>query len=153
MDMEARKLTALKDDLRRDLEAIERVERMMAFKNGSLLPLRDERQIPLQIQTVSSEEEEDDDSEVQAGSLRATIEQMINADPNNRWTTQKVLAQLKAANYPLRAKAPIYSVGQTLNVLVRKGKIRVARKGAGSAPNIYKGKTPEGGAMKESGSE
>ncbi|MGH7972520.1 MAG: hypothetical protein ACREIC_27720, partial [Limisphaerales bacterium] len=124
MDIEARKLAALKDDLRRDLEAIERVERMMAFKNGSLSPRPNERQVVLNIYDPEAAKD-DDETAVEAGSLRSKIEQIVNDAPDTRWTTQKVLAHLQSINYPLRAKAPIYSVGQTLNVLARKGKIRI----------------------------
>lgn len=147
MDMEARKLAALKEDLRRDLEAIERVERMMAFKNGSL-PRPDEREIPLpSLQVVDQATvTDDDDVEVQSGSLRSVIEQLVNSDPTTRWTTQKVLAHLRSVNYPLRAKEPIYSVGQTLGLLVKKGKIRLVRKGGGSTPHIYKAKISSEGA-------
>jgi hypothetical protein len=146
MDVEARKLIALKEELRKDMEALERVERLMAAKNGSL-SRPDERQLKLPINTKPKhdvlDDEEDDAENANSNSLRATVEQLLNAEPTVRWTTQKVLARLEDIKYPLRAKQPIYSVGQTLNVLVKKGKIRLARKGGGSAPNIYKGKATD----------
>lgn len=156
MDTEAKKLIALKDELRKDMEALERVERLMASKNGSL-SRPDSRQITLPVMDLILEEE---DAEAPANSLRGTIEQIVNADTTTRWTTQKVLVRLQELRYPLRAQKPIYSVGQCLNILVKRGSIRLARKGAGNAPNIYKGKPVafdlgapsrgEGGALESS---
>ncbi len=136
--MDAKQIGTLKEELRKDLEALERVERLMAAKNGSAAPVS-ENQLPL----LQVSEADEFDSEAPASSLRGTIEQIVNGDPSSRWTTQKVLARLKEMKYDLRAKQPIYSVGQTLNVLVKKGRIRLARKGAGSAPNIYKAKVQD----------
>jgi hypothetical protein len=143
MDAEAKRLAALKEELRKDMEALERVERLMAAKNGSL-SRPDDRQLPLPISPKPNHEamdtEDDDADDAPRDSLRATIADLLNSDPSIRWTTQKVLARLEEMKFPLRAKEPIYSVGQTLAVLVKKEKIRLARKGSGSAPHIYKGK-------------
>jgi hypothetical protein len=141
MDFDTQKITVLKEELRRDLEALERVERLMAAKNGIVAPV-DDKQLPLHVA-------DEYDTEAPVDSLRGTIESIINSDPNARWTTQKVLARLKEMKYDLRAKQPIYSVGQTLNVLVKKGRIRIARKGAGSSPNIYKGKIQDVGPTRD----
>lgn len=58
-----------------------------------------------------------------------------------------MLAHLMKIKFPLRAKKPIYSIGQTLNVLVKAGAIKLARKGGGSTPNLYRAKTPKTEAL------
>lgn len=141
--MDAKEIAAMKEEMRKNLEALERVERMIAAKNGIVAPL-DDKQLPLH-----EAEADEYETEAPVDSLRGTIEHIINSDPNARWTTQKVLARLKELKYNLRAKQPIYSVGQTLNILVKKGRIRIARKGAGSAPNIYKGKIQDVGPTRD----
>src|SRR5262249_9132943 len=144
--LDSKKLAALKDELLRDLEAVERVEKLMASKNG-LLSKPDKRQMTLPISSnkhaEAIENATEDAADAPKDSLRGTIERIINEDPSERWTTQKMLAHLRSISFPLRAEQPIYSVGQSLNVLVKKGKIRLARKGGGSAPNIYKGKASD----------
>jgi hypothetical protein len=138
--MDAAEIRLLKEELRKDLEAIERVERLMAAKN-SPRPA-DEHQLPPGAEPAVAGQEPDDSedfTEAPRDSLRGTIERIVNTDTTTRWTTQKVLARLKELNFNLRAKKPIYSVGQSLNILATRGRIRVARRGAGSAPNIYKG--------------
>lgn len=51
-----------------------------------------------------------------------------------------MLAHLLATQFPLRAKKPIYSVGQAMSKLEQRGKIRIVKRGAGNSPNVYKGK-------------
>jgi|ERR1035438_2166422 hypothetical protein len=149
MDAEVQKLTALEEELRRDLEAITRVRQIMALKNGSLSK-PDDRQIPLLMNLPAADPQADDDlDEERADSLIGTIDKTINSDPNIRWTTTKMLAHLQSIQYPLKAQKPIYSVGQTMKKLEEKGRIRVVRRGSGSAPNIYKGKATEPPAMED----
>ncbi len=143
--MKIDEIIALKEEAKADYDALERVERLWAAKNG-ITPkkVEDDLQMPLVVQQPAGTTEIDEyDTEAPSDSLRGTIERIVNNEPNARWTTQKVLARLQELKYDLRATKPIYSVGQSLNVLAKKGRIRLARKGAGSAPNIYKGKTQE----------
>ena len=147
MEPEAKKLAALREELRKDLEALERVERLMAAKNGSL-SRSDDRQMALPINNRSRildvDSAEEDAVNAPSMSLRGKIAEVINSDPNVRWTTQRVLAHLQDTHFPLKAQKPIYSVGQSLNSLAKRGNIRLVRKGTGSEPNIYKGKLPAG---------
>ena len=146
MEPEAKKLAALREELRKDLEALERVERLMAAKNGSL-SRPDDRQMALPInksRVLDVDSAEEDADNAPRTSLRGKIAEVINSDPSVRWTTQRVLSHLQAAHFPLKAKEPIYSVGQSLSSLVKKGNIRLIRKGTGSEPNIYKAKLPVG---------
>lgn len=133
MDADAKKLASLEEELRRDLDAIARVKELMARKRPP-----DSRQYALPIPISDKAKDSIDDLDAPAQSLRGTIENMINADPEARWTTQKVLAHLQQTGFPLKAQKPIYSVGQALQKLVDKGSIRIVRKGIGSQPNIYK---------------
>jgi hypothetical protein len=137
MNPEPEKLAALEADLRRDLEAIERVRRLMAFKNGSLPPT-DTRQYTLP-GAISDEPDEDLDG-ADTTSLTGKINQLVNSDPNMRWTTPRMLSHLQQIGFPLHAKKPIYSVGQTMQKLAARGDIRIVKRGSGSSPNIYKGK-------------
>jgi len=148
MNMDAKELAALEEDLRRDLEAIGRVRQLMAAKSSA--KAADDRQrtslpslFPLRPDPVETDLDEDS----APGSIRGTVETTINADPNVRWTTQKMLVHLQQTGFPLRAKKPIYSIGQAMQKLADAKKIRLVRKGAGNQPNIYKGlEQNQGGA-------
>ena len=143
MDLDAKKIIALKDELRKDLEALERVERLMAAKNGSLA-IADERKVvvPISLSVDDSINLEDEDDNP-ASSLKGTIENIVNADISVRWTNQKMLAHMQQTGFKFRAKKPIYSVGQAMTQLADTGKIRIVRRGVGNQPNIYKGKPAE----------
>jgi hypothetical protein len=140
MDYEPNKIAALKDELRKDLEALERVERLMRAKSDPETP-QDRRKKPTAaVQERPSEPEaQEPESEIMSGSLRATIATIINnSESTTRWTPRKVLSKLEEMKYDLRSKQPVYSVGQALKILAKRGDIKLARKGSGSAPNIYR---------------
>jgi hypothetical protein len=143
MDAEAKRLASLKEELLKDMAALERVERLMAAKNGSL-NRPEERQFVLPIsgkqpRVLDIDSAEEDAENAPTTSLRGKIGELINADPNVRWTTQRVLTKLQEMGFPLKAQKPIYSIGQSLQSLAKRGSIRVVHKGSGSAPNIYRG--------------
>jgi hypothetical protein len=134
---EAQKLTALEQDLRRDLEAIERVKKMMAFKNGSL-SAPDERQIPLM--TLEQDIPETANlADIPSTSLRGTIQSIMCADPSVRWTVQKMVAHLASTGFDLKAQKPVFSVGQAMKKLAESNRIKLVRRGSGSEPHIYRG--------------
>jgi|ERR1017187_1847308 hypothetical protein len=151
MQPDAEKLIALEAELRRDLDAIERVKRLMAFKNGSLSP-PDDRQYRLPVPLP--EDLGEDDAEVgPVKSLIGTVEQIMNSDPSVRWTTAKTLARLQHLGFSFKAKRPVFSVGQAIQKLVEKGRIRVVRHGSGNTPNIYKGKAPPNESAEDLGGQ
>jgi hypothetical protein len=154
MEAEQKRLAALKEELRKDMEAVERVERLIASKNGSL-NRPDDRQMALPIILKAQPQdrevtvvEESEEADPNLPTLIGTISQIINADRGVRWTTQKVLSHLGQINYPLKSAKPIFSVGQSLSKLVKQKKIILVRKGTGSTPNLYRGK-PMAGAEPE----
>src|SRR4051794_18454145 len=117
MDAETKRLAALKEELRKDMEALERVERLIAAKNGAL-SRPDERQLALPITGRPAQQDAIDNADEDAEnapttSLRGKIEEVVNLDPTTRWTTQRVLAHLLDIGYPLKAQKPIFSVGQS----------------------------------------
>ena len=153
--IDAKTIRAFQEELRKDLEALERVERMMAAKSGPAVSKSDKRSPlfpPADSESEAEVESDEYDTEAPSDSLRGTIERIVNGDLATRWTTQKVLTRLIEMRYDLRAKKPIYSVGQSFYVLAKKGRIRLVRKGAGSAPNVYRGKM-EGLRRHEGGSD
>lgn len=145
MDFEAERLSALEQELKRDLEAITRVRQLMAFKNGSLAGHKTE---PIQA-PISAADRLDFDDGVDVGldapstSLRGTIESTINANPSVRWTVQKMLKHLADGGFELKAQKPVFSVGQAMKKLADQKRISLIRKGSGSAPHIYRGKDKE----------
>jgi hypothetical protein len=146
MDAETnRKMLALKEELRRDLEAIERVERLMASKNGALGSDNRQRVLPIDLSVPAALglHDEDEENQEDVPSLKGTIEATVNADLTVRWTNQKMLTHLKKVGFPLRAKKPIYSIGQAMQKLSDAGTIKLVRKGTGNQPNVYKGKARE----------
>jgi hypothetical protein len=148
MDNDARKRIALKEELLRDLEALERVERLMATRNGVMPLPPDDRQsvLPLRVEVSDNITVEDDAADEPPRSLRGTMEAVVRAaGPAEKWTNQRMLNHLRAIKYPLRAKQPIYSIGQAMQKLEEAGVVRIARRGTGSQPNIYKLKqVPDG---------
>jgi hypothetical protein len=140
MDADAKKRIALKEELLRDLEALERVERLMATRNGIPLPPDDRQSIlPLSVSVSDSINVDDDPPEGLPTSLRGTMESILKAGgPSEKWTNQRMLNHLRAMKYPLRAKQPIYSIGQTMQKIEESGLIRISRKGAGNQPHIYR---------------
>jgi len=137
--MDATQITALErqmlEEHKKDLEALARLKRFLPT-NGSA-PTVDERQMALPV--LGRLDEDLDEAPVK--SLRGTIERIVNADPSVRWTTQKMVFHLQGIRFPLRAKKPIYSVGQSMQILANRGAIRLVRRGVGAAPNIYRGKS------------
>ena len=132
--MNPTELAAVEDELREDLEAFARVRRVLASRNGS--PSSASR-----IAEAALASNPDDLDEAPIRSLRGTVEQTVNSSPMTKWTTQKVLFEMQRNGFHFKAEKPIYSVGQALQKLVQKGKIRLVRKGAGSAPNVYRAGT------------
>lgn len=142
---DSQKLDALEEELRRDLEAIVRVRKMMAIKNGALgKPASNENQLTLIPTTAAfvSGSENAEDMDAPATSIRGMIVQTMNASPLTRWTTAKMLAHLQSINFPLEAKKPIYTIGQSMQKLAERGDIRLLKRGLGNRPNIYAGKEP-----------
>jgi hypothetical protein len=125
--MNAEQLAAIEAELKKDLEAVSRVRRLLEGKQSAS---------PEPTTEAGSTAE---DLESPVSSLRGTIERTMNADPQAKWTVQKMLSHLQQTGYPLKAQKPLYSVGQSMKILVDRGRIRLVRKGVGSAPNVYKG--------------
>lgn len=147
MDLKEQELSVLEQDLRRDLEAVTRVRRLIAFKNGSLTTQKAKAAPePINI-SVADQLHLDDavDTEIDAPlvSLRGTIESTVNADTSIRWTVQKMVKHLTDMGFNLKAQKPVFSVGQAMRKLADQGRIKLIRKGSGSEPNIYKGKEKE----------
>jgi hypothetical protein len=143
--MDDEQLSALEEELRRDLEALTRVRGMMASKGAAVLKRPEDQQLiklrPITAAPVKAANDDEDEGsyDLDATSLRGVIFRVISAEPNLRWTTQKVFAKLQSEKYPFQAQKPLISVGQALKALSKQEKIRVIRRGTGSAPNIYKG--------------
>ena len=148
MHLDATDIARMKSELQKDMEALERVERMMGQTTTSTMPVVADQ--PPVHETKSHPVDyglnvgfSRPDNMLEPISLVAAVTKVINDDPGHRWTTQGVFGKLKSMGYPFGAKEPIFSIGQTLRKLVDRGEIRLARKGAGSEPNIYKGKTEQ----------
>jgi hypothetical protein len=142
--MDPLELAEMEAELKSDLDALSRVRRMMESRknrdkanNGLAKPIG-----PLVAIPVSTDAPEDDDYQDEENgpnvSLRGKIAQVVNEQPDVKWTTQKVLLHLQKTGFPLKAQKPRFSVGQALNKLTEQGKIRLTRKGTGSEPNIYR---------------
>jgi hypothetical protein len=64
-----------------------------------------------------------------------------------------MLSHLQKIGYDLKAKRPIYSIGQATGRLAEKGEIVIVRKGSGNEPNVYRGLTLEEQQKRETASE
>jgi len=139
--MDATQITVLErqmlEEHKKDIEALARLKRFLPTNGAAPDPV-EHRQMAL---PVGGDAEELDDAPVTT--LRGKIEEIINADPTQKWTTQRVLARLREIGFPLNAQKPIYSVGQSLKILAGHERIKLVRKGVGSAPNIYRARVTE----------
>jgi hypothetical protein len=150
-------LLKLEAELKKDLDAISRVRKMMASKNGAVADAtKTIVTLPSSTPTSSVSDADDDEDDLDEGpvtSLRGTVERVVNSDPNKQWTTQRVLDRMRRDGFDFKAQKPIYSVGQALQKLAQRHRIRRTRKGTGSSPNIYRAKDStaeeQGGFLKD----
>ena len=81
--MNANELSALEEELKRDLDAISRVRRILAAKSGAITPVVAVSVTPRVAHDVS------EDGRFPIISLRGKIEDVINADPSTQWTPKR----------------------------------------------------------------
>jgi hypothetical protein len=119
--------TAMLEEHRRDLEALERLKRFVpdAAPKGS------------GSHKTHSVVEEEGDSGADA-SLRDKVAEVLSAEPVKCWTAQKVLDRLIELNFPLGSKKPKNGVSVALGVWVKRGKAHIYRKGSGRRPHVYR---------------
>ncbi len=125
----------MQEEHKKDMEALERLKRFIPSSgiNGNA---SDVHQVPLQsiskipVTPLVLEE---------GTSLKHAIRDIMNHDPSIRWTNVKMLKYLEDIKFELKAKKPIYSIGQATQKLVDGGEIKLVKKGSGNAPNIYRG--------------
>lgn len=129
----------MEDEMRKDLDALARVRKMIEAKQPALQKQANapKHKAPAVTPDVGEPEEE---GAVKGTTIRGAIEALINSDPNVRWTKTTVLKKLQSESFRIGANNPMWSVGTALGILAKMGRIRVVKKGQGSEPNIYKGK-------------
>ena len=115
MESEAQRLGALEQELRRDLEAIERVKKMMAFKNGA---------ISLSIEAPITFDEPEETGSLGEPSSRSSIKTR-----SVRWTVQKVVQRLKDTGFELKAQKPGVLCWSSDEEVGRQGTNPVSEKG------------------------
>ena len=136
--MNSEQLQILEQRLRLDLEALSRVKRLMAEEDAESKKA-DVRQMPLAlpVRSIPLQNATDDDLEDKGPTLRGAIEKVFSENPGVRLKNLKVLNHLQASGFQMKAKKPIFSVGQAVGKLVEKGVIKLIKKGEGNKPHIY----------------
>ena len=128
-DDQIRKLEEeMREEHRRDLEALERLKRFLPGASNN------HRQLSLSHEALGVENGDEEYS----GSIKGKIEEVMSADPNKKWTVPKMLDHLRHLHFPLHAKKPQVSIGTAFGRLYSKEKkITLLRKGSGRIPNVY----------------
>jgi hypothetical protein len=146
--LEADALRTLLSDLKlrakanydRDVEAIERVERLLTLDPGALVPTISKELMLLasvapcangQSQTAVPESDEQT-------SLIDSVEAIFRHFPDRSWNVSMLEAQLRQGGFAFAAKNPKASINTSLARLTDRGTVRVTRRGAGRKPSIYK---------------
>lgn len=149
MDYDLNHLASLEEETRRDLEAIARVRKMMALRNGPIQPPQTLAEKPTERPAHFPASPIATDNPESIASLRGTIAAEINKQPLVRWTVQKMVSHLASIGYEFKAQKPVFSVGQAMKKLSESDRIKIVRQGSGSAPHIYGGATPKQESVKE----
>jgi hypothetical protein len=128
----------------RDLEAIERVERLIAVGAGITA---ESAQHLLATATaaapvVMNGEIAPDDPDSQPTLIDA-VERMFRTFPNVSLNVGMLEAQLRKAGFVLAAKQPKSSINTAVSRLAERGVIRIVRRGAGRKPSTYRLVLPE----------
>lgn len=138
--MDPREITAMEEELKKDLDALTRVRRIMESRRKETQHSSTGPGLPVGAALINNGIAHGETNTLEdafGSSLIARVAEIIDKDPRTQWTTQLVLTQLEQTGFPLRAKKPVYSVGQAINKLVEQGRIRMLKKGAGRIPNLY----------------
>ena len=126
--MTKEEVTALKESLKADyeknLEAIERVERLLAERQSTPASAK--------VRPGAANDGVED-----AATLKATVEAAIRDYGNGKWNVNDILARLKSAGYEIQAKDPYKSLHSTIWKLEKDGVVRVVIRGKGRQPNTY----------------
>ena len=149
--MDDKEITALERQMlkehQKDLEALARLKRFLP-SNGSTSAPAITNAMPAQpsepIAPLVPEE---------GTPLKHAIRDIMNNDPTVKWSNGKMLKYLSSNGFELKAKKPIYSIGQATQKLVESGKIKLVKQGFGSSPNSYRGITKLEQAALESAEE
>ena len=131
------------EEHRKDVEALERLKRFLP-SNSSGVTSQGKTVLHEPVTPLIPEEDTP---------LKYAIRDIMNNDPNVRWTNSKMLKYLKEIRFTLNAKQPIYSIGQATQKLLNTGEIKLLMKGAGSTPNVFRGLTDLEQAARESAEE
>ncbi len=131
------------EEHRKDVEALERLKRFLP-SNSSEVTSQEKTVLH---QTVTPLIPEEDTP------LKYAIRDIMNNDPNVRWTNSKMLNYLENIRFTLNAKRPIYSIGQATQRLLGTEEIKLLIRGAGSTPNVFRGLTDLERTARESAEE
>ena len=137
--MDQKKVTDIEREMleehRKDLKALARLKRFLHSSESTSAP-QTSNAIPVQpsepIAPLVPEE---------GTPLKHAIRDIMNNDPNRKWSNGKMLNYLSSIGFNLKAKKPIYSIGQATQQLVESGEVKLQKQGFGSLPNIYRGLT------------
>src|ERR1019366_5411681 len=113
---------AIIEEHRRDREALERLKRFLP-QNGN----GRKAAVNVDVEDQSSQD-----------TIIGRVRELLKADPNKGWTVPNVIAHLKATGYTFAAKTPASTLGLTFAKLVKKKEARIAKRGSGRVPHVYK---------------
>jgi len=128
----------IRENYEKDMAAIRRVQKMLS-ENGSS---------PVKSAIESKAAAGADDAEADDQSLVGNIEAIFLSDLKKNWTVPKIERRLLESGVTLKAKNPKPSIAGAIKRLMKRGVIRLVKKGGGKIPHIYRG-----AEQKDAGSE
>lgn len=127
---------SMREEHRKDLEALERLKRFLPASSISA-------QKPEPGATPGSNQQLELEEGLAPTSIIGKVESVMIADTDREWTVPQMLSQLRKDKFPMLAKAPLSTLGLTFTKLTRRGKIKLVRRGYGRNPNVYRGIVPQ----------
>ena len=138
--MDANEIPTLEQEMmkehQKDLAALARLKRFLP-SNGSASASEISNAMPVQSSDPITPLVPEEDTP-----LKHAIRDIMNNDPTVKWSYRKMLKYFSDIGFKLKAKKPIYSIGQATQKLVGAGQIKLLKQGFGSSPNSYRGLTP-----------
>lgn len=127
--------SAMEEEHRKDREALQRLKRFLP-SNGS------NGRVPMIVIDRSEDSEINYANAVETGdplTIIDKVEEIMQGDPNKKWTVPAMVAYLQQINFPLVAKKPQATMGLVFGKLARTRKTIVrVRKGSGRNPHTYR---------------
>ena len=127
----------MEEEHKKDREALQRLKRFLPNVNGHSSGFRETTgQVKLPVHVLVPVVNDDDDAVT--GTIIGKVESILMADPTEKWTVPRMLSFLRESGFQLEAQKPERTIGLVFRKLMKRGKVRLLKKGSGRIPNVYR---------------